>query len=420
MENITELVEKNLQDFTISNYDWETLKAMLDSADDKDRPSIFFSLTHLKYNYITLTHLFNLAELAKLGFCIVIVLWDMNILSNPYFKKVEFEKYRDWTSEQYINKKRDEILSLATSLGIEKVKVYNSSEIWSRFMQKKDRELFAKYYSVLSTIDLDECSTDEKLNYLIQLPADIFFANFFEDLFPEDVKRPIEVIYSSPARRMLYFATRKAMHNEGLTSTERPIVILSKEIPRIEIDAQIPHWDMTASEINQIMSRWQFEKSDLENLYKNVLGKILCNVSIITNTGVKTVQIDTAVKELLKESQENIVSSASKNFFTYFQKAKEITKNLEAPRPAFHAIKTKKELKQLSTLLKSENVMKILVLANGARTISEIAKDMSMQLSNASQYIAKLKKASLVTIKNKKVIRTARGLTVNFETSLGD
>jgi predicted transcriptional regulator len=367
-----------------------------------------------------LTHLFNLAKLSKLGFNLIIILWDMNILSNPYFKKVEFEKYKQWTSDQYINKKKEEIIALASALGVSNFKVYNSSDLWTRFLQQKEKALFTKYYSVLSTMDLDEYNLDEKLNYLIQLPADVFFANFFQELFSEDIKKPIEVMYSTPQRKMLYFATRKAMHNEGLTSTERPIIILSKEIPRIEIDSQIPHWDMTTSEINQLISRWQFEKEDIKNLYQNVLGTILPEVTTVTKTGAKIVNLEKAIEILQNESRENIVASTSKNLFTYFQNAKEITKSLEEPRPDFHTVKTKKELKQLSALLKSENIMKIIVLANGTRTISEIAKDMNMQLSNTSQYITKLKKAGLITIKNKKVTRTAKGLKVNFEVSLGN
>ena len=395
------------------------MSVILENIGEKERPTVFFSLTHLKHNYLTLTHLLNLSKLAEAGFNIAIVLWDMNILSNPYFKKVEFERYKNLTSEQYIKRKRDEILVLANSLGIENVKVYDSSETWFRFIQKKDKELFVKYYTTLSVMDLDDYNLDEKLNYLIQLPADIFFANFFHELYPEDCKKPIEAIYCLPVRKSLYFATRKAMHNEGLTSTERPAVILSKEIPRIEIDAQIPHWDMTASEINQIVSKWQFQKSDIENLYKNVIGKILSEVTIVTHSGSQTRAIQNAVEELLNESRENIVASTSKNLFKYFQKAKEITKNIEEPKPEFQTVKTKKELRQLSALLKSENVMKILVLANGTRTISEIAKDINMQLSNTSQYITRLKKVGLVKIKDKKVIRTARGLKINFEISLG-
>ncbi len=415
-----EAITKTLDSFTVSTQDRETLKSVLENSAGKGAPTIFYSLTHLKYNYITLTHLFNLAKLSKVGFNVVLVLWDMNILSNPYFKKVEFEKYRSLTSEEYIKKKKDEITSLANALGISNLNTYTSSELWARFMQQKEKAFFAKYYSVLGLMDLDEHDLNEKLNYLIQLPADVFFANFFHELYPEDQKKPIEVMYSAPQRKMLYYATRKAMYNEGLTSTERPLIILSKDIPRIDIDSQIPHWGMSVSEISQIVSKWHFEKEDLQNLYKNVFNTLLSEVTITTRKGKKILPLEKVPEALKNESKENITASLSNNLFSYLQKAKESTKNLEDPEPQFQTVKTKKQLKQLSALLKSENVMKILVLANGTRTISEIAKDINMQLSNTSQYITKLKKAGLVTTKNKKVTRTARGLKINFEISLAN
>ncbi len=418
MKQITSNIKLE-EKFTISSQDRETLNSIIENREEQTPPTIFFSLTHIKHNYLTLTRLLNLAKLSKTGFNIAIVLWDMNILSNPYFKKVEFEHYKNWTTDQYLKKKKEEILSLAIAFGIKNIKVYYSSETWSRFMQQKDKGLFAKYYSVLSVIDLDESNINEKLNYQIQLPADVFFASFFHELYPEDCKKPIEAIYSSPARKSLYFATRKAMHYEGLTSTEQPVIILSKEIPRIEIDAQIPHWDMTASEIHQLLSKWRFEKSDIENLYKNAIGLILPEITIVTGKGKKKMKLDEGISQLSNQSRENIVASTSKNLFEYFQKIKEITKNAEEPKPDFHIIKTRKELKQLSALLKSENVMRILVLSNGNRTVSEIAKDTNMQLSNTSQYITKLKKAGLVKIKDKKVTRTTKGLKINFEISLG-
>lgn len=418
MKPIKEDFEKTFEGFTIPPQEKDAIKGILNNSDEEGPPAVFYSLTHLKHNYITLTHLFNLAKLAKLGCDIIISLWDMNVLSSPYFKKMESEKYQNLTNEQYIKQKKDEIIRLTAALGIGQAKIYTSSEIWARFTQQKEPPLFTKYYSTLATIDIDEYDIDEKLNYLIQLPADIFFADFFHQIYPEDVKKPIELLYTAPQRKNLYFATRKAMYNEGIISTERPAIIMSKEIPRIEIDTQIPHWDMSLNEINHIISKWQFAAEEINNLYKNVLAPVLPELTIATDSSVRTIKAEEAIHKIMHESRENIIASTSKNLFRYFQKAKELANLKEEPKPDFYNVKNKKEAELIGTILKSKNLQKILVLANGTRSVSDIAKSINMQLSNTSQYIAKLRKVGLVAIKDKMVVRTARGVKINFEVSL--
>ncbi|MDD5163232.1 MAG: winged helix-turn-helix domain-containing protein [Candidatus ainarchaeum sp.] len=410
--------EKIFADFTLSKQDRETLNSIMASSSGRERPSVFYSLTHLKHNYITFTHLFNLARFSQAGCNIVIALWDMNILSSPYFKKIEFEKYGNQTTDEYIKQKKDEILRLAASLGIENVKVYTSSEIWARFTQQREPHLFTKYYSVLSTIDLDDSELNDKLSYLLQLPADIFFANFFHVLYPEDFRKPIEIAYSAPRRKNLYFVTRKAMYNSGLISMESPVIVVSKEIPRIEIDTQIPHWDMSLGEISSIVSKWQFSHEEMQDLYRNVIGNVLKEVEFVSAAGTKKMRPEKFAELVPSLSREDLVASASKNIFSFFQGAKELTKIVEAPKPDFVNVRTKKEALQLGAVLKSNNAMRILVLANGTRTISQIAKEINMQLSNTSQYIARLRKLGLVAVRDKKVFRSARGIKINFESSL--
>jgi predicted transcriptional regulator len=410
--------ESILNTFNITSQDKDALKGILSNYSENDPPTLFYSLTHLKHNYITLTHLFNLSQLSKLGFNIIIALWDMNILSNPYFKKNELEKNIDYTFDQYIQKKRDEILEITTALGIEKIKIYNSSEIWARLIQQKDHPLFAKYYTTLSTMDLDEHNINAKINYLIQLPADLFFANFFNTLYPEDAKKSIEVMYSSPERKYLYFATRKAMYEAGIIDLESPLIIMSNEIPRIEIDTQIPHWDMSQNEIHRLITKWHYTDGELEKIFKNVIAQILPELTIKINGHNKTIKTKDIMNELEKLDRETIVLITSKSLFDYFQKSKELMRTKQEPTPDFLTVKTRKEANELGALLKSDNTMQILALANGTRTITEIAKVANMQLSNTSQYINKLEKAGLLRVKNKKVYRAVKGIKINFDASI--
>jgi hypothetical protein len=349
---------------------------------------------------------------------VIIALWDMNILSNPYFRRKEIESSSTLSDEQYIQKKREELLELTAALGIKNVKIYNSSEIWARLIQQKEQALFVKYYSTLSMMDIDEPNLNDKINYLVQLPADLFFVNYFHLLYPEDIKAPIDVIYANPARKTLYYATRKAMYHEGLISVETPILILSKEIPRIEIDTQIPHWDMTLGEINRIISKWRYDWEQLEELFSNVIALVLPEIKISASGNSKTVKTVDAVEELKKLDKNEVSLVVSRALFDYFQKAKELMHAKHEFAPDFLSIKTGKEVNNLGALLKSKNTMKIIALANGTRTTTEIAKASNMQLSNTSQYISKLEKAGIIKIKDKKVFRSVKGIKINFDASI--
>ncbi len=420
MDRISDELDETLNHFFVTKQDKETLRSILQNADEKNPPTIYWSLTYLTTNYLTLTHLFSLAKICRLGCELVISLWDMNMLSNPYFKKIEFEKYQRPNYEQYIKQKKDEVRALTAALGIQNVKIYTSSEIWVRFTQQKEPPLFPQFYSTISTIDLDEIDINEKLHYLVQLPADLFFANFFNVLFAEDAKKPIDILYGMPERKSLYFATRKAMYSEGLVSTEKPVLLLPNRIPRIEIDAQIPQWDLTRNEIHQLLALWQFSPADLESLYQNVFGLILSEVTLVTSKGEKTVETKNASKYLGTMARGDVISSTTKNFFDYFKKARELVDFKHEPKLDFYNVKTRKEAQQIASLLKSKNALQILALANGNRTVSEIAKETDMQLSNASQYIAKLKRAGLLSVKEKKICRTSRGIKINFEATLSN
>jgi predicted transcriptional regulator len=210
------------------------------------------------------------------------------------------------------------------------------------------------------------------------------------------------------------------MYADGLIGSERPIIVLSKEVPRIEIDAQMPNWDMTLGEINHLISKWQFSNDEIGSLYENVIGLVLSEVSFSTSDGTKTVGIKDVFSLLPKLSREEIVLSTSHNLFEYFRKIRERLHVHAEPKPDFHTVKTRKEAQQIASLLKSKNALQILALANGNRTVSEIAKETNMQLSNTSQYIAKMKKNGLLAIKDKKVVRTSRGIKINFEATLSN
>jgi len=389
---------------------------MLSSAVTGEKPTLFYSVTHLRHNYITLTHFLNLAKIAKLGFNVVIALWDMNIISNPYFRRKEIENV-EYTPEKYVQKKKEEVIDLALSLGMSTVKVYNSSEIWVRFIQQRNQSLFTKYYSTLSTMDLDEHNINAKINYLIQLPADLFFANFFNYLYPEDFKEPVDVIYSGEVRKNLYFATRKAMYHEGLIDVESPLIILSKEIPRIEIDTQIPHWDMTLGELSRLFAKWHYTKDELEQLYCNVFAPVLQEVNI-SRSSKKLIKTVNAPEALFNLHREEVAVITAGIMFEYFKKVKELTHSKIEPVFDFLNLNSWKEAENLGTILKSKNAMKILSLSNGTRTMTEVAKSANMQLSNASQYIAKMQKAGLIKIKDKKLHRSVKGIKINFDASI--
>ena len=90
----------------------------------------------------------------------------------------------------------------------------------------------------------------------------------------------------------------------------------------------------------------------------------------------------------------------------------------EAPSRVL-SIKTSEQLLEIGKVVKSKPLVEMLQLADGTKTISQIAKLSKKQIANTSMYISNLKKAGLVTIDSDgKVKRAYDAVKINFVTNI--
>src|SRR3989338_1173744 len=118
---------------------------------DGKKLNIFCSFTYITPNY---SILFTLEELKKFvdtgNYKAFILIWDMNTLANPYFRKLQsLGKVKD--ADSFINEKIEELRTIARSMGFERenLHIYKSSDLWKRFISYKEEDVFQQFYSIL-------------------------------------------------------------------------------------------------------------------------------------------------------------------------------------------------------------------------------------------------------------------------------
>ena len=202
--------------------------------EENKRLNVFCSFTYITPNYAVLFTLEQLKKFADSGnYRVFLVLWDMNTLSNAYFRRLRsLRKVPD--PEQFINTKVEELRTLAYSIGFtkEEFSIYKSSDLWKRLISFKEENLFQQFYSVLAQMQIKRYDIErDKISHLVQIPMDLFFCNSFHKLYPEDIDREMDVAFFGQNKEQLYVLTRDLMLENGLIESKNPVFVLMKTFP---------------------------------------------------------------------------------------------------------------------------------------------------------------------------------------------
>jgi len=379
----------------------------IEQSKSKDYPvQILCSFAYLTPNYSVLFTLNELKRITDKGnFRVFIVFWDMNTLVHPYFKKsLSNGKISD--PNKYIQDKMIELEKITESIGFDmkKVLVYKSSELWRRLITYKDENLFQDFYSVLSEIKVQEYMTEMKISNLLQIPMDIFFANNFDKLCPEDTERPIDIIFSSNNKRVIYDMTRKQMYENGLIKSKKPLIMLMDDFPYMMHKSYVPEWNMSKKEINNIISNF--------NLSKSEMWSILRNISLD----------DREIKISTDQSNENMKKLISEGLFEYLKRSKaKYNQVTDEINEQIISITKKDKLKEIGQVIKSDIALNILLLSDGTKTTTEISKILKKSVATISTYTARLKKLDLIRVlSNNKLKRNIKGVKFNLDFGMDD
>ncbi|PIN89443.1 hypothetical protein COU60_03545 [Candidatus Pacearchaeota archaeon CG10_big_fil_rev_8_21_14_0_10_34_76] len=380
--------------------------------------NVFCSFTYITPNYSILFTLEELKKFADSGnFKVIIVLWDMNTISNAYFTRLKsLRKVPD--AETFINEKVKELRTIAESLGFEKEKllIYRSSEIWKRLISYKEDNLFQQFYSILAQMQIKRYDIErDKISHLVQIPMDMFFCNYFHELYPEDVDREIDLGFFGQNKEQLYTITRELMVKNGLIENKNPIFILMKNVPYLIHNHSVPEWTMSLRDIKDILMGINTDKKDIFVLFRYLAG----NAGCITVKGDKNLEYDYQefYKEYKQVKEEDLLKILAENLYAYLQdRKKKYVEQSGLIEESILQISKKQDAKNIGAVLKSNIALEILVLADGSRNTTDMSKEIGKSVATISTYANRLKKMGLIRVlPDGNLKRNIKGVKINLE-----
>lgn len=376
--------------------DYEEFKQKIDFLKKGSKINILCSFTYITPNYDVISNLKELHHFVRdLNYRILFVMWDMNVLSNPYYKKYCANKTKD--PDSFISDKLAELRRIAKSVGFDEKRmiIYKSSDLWKRLIFFKEDNLLQQYFTVLAMLPVKDYSDFRKCSHIFQISLDLFFANYFNKLYPEDLDDDIDIIFSDYYKNKLYLATRRTMIEEGLIKV-KPLFLLMDTVPYVVYEERVPEWNMKLEEIKYILIHASNKESDF--------------VQLSTYFNMPMSKSDLG-------SKQKIVEILSEGLYEYLQEAK--SKYLETNPLVEESIlnlSNKQEIIKIGSILKSKLFFDILVSCDGSKTTGQIAKNLKKSIATISAYCGKLKNLGLIHVdSNGKLKRNIKGVNVNFE-----
>lgn len=386
---------------------------------DNGRPiNLFCSFTYITPNYSILFTLNELKNFTKDGnYKVFLVVWDMNTLANPYFRRMcASRKISD--PDYFIDNKVKELREIAQSIGFEKEKlaIYKSSELWKRLISYKEQNLFQDFYSIMAQMKIKDYVENNKVSHLIQIPMDIFFCNYFDKLYPEDADKPMDLVFFGSDKENLYISTRDLMISNGLIDSKSPLFVLMKKFTYLIFNHNVPEWDMPLKEIGKIINGVEPTKREIFDLLRHVAleeNKII----VRTKKGKEFVEFKEFVDAYKDNPEKELRDILSENLFEYLRdhkkKHQEYSGKIEE---SVLNITSKKNVKQMGQVLKSNIALEIMSLADGTKNTSQISKQLKKSVATISTYANRLKKMGLIRmLPDGNLKRNIRGIKVNFE-----
>jgi len=383
----------------------------------KERPHLFCSLTYITPNYATIYAIRELGKLAKEGFHIHILLWDANSFTHKYARN--FQRIRN-TREEFLKDYLQEIRGIANYCGIpdDQLTIHRSTDAWKRIVTLERPALFIDLYEFLMDLQVEQADNWHKVSHLIQIPLDIFVANFFDVLYPEYTTPAMDAIFVRDSRMKLYKKTREVIFEKGLTNMEKPVFIVTEELPYIIYNNIMPEWNMTVDEIIYVLMNFQLTSEQANSIVTVVFSEHLDEFILIAQGQKIKVSIEKLLSSIPRLSPQDLYATIGMNMHLFLQKIKEGVK-IGSNHEETIFVTNKSEAIAIGSVLRSGIFLDILRLADGSYTMTQIAKRLHKQVANVSVYVNKLKKLGYLEVLEKgKLRRTVHCFSINLNTGL--
>ena len=395
-----------------------------------ERVNIFFSTNYYSGVYYYLYQFNVLSELAKYPNVHIYISYTDTVSSTKermHFT-VQTAKKEAIETESILY----EIKSVLLGLGIEenRLHLYKSSEIWHRYMSYTNQNVL-NFYKGMSVFPLDNLKMSKdwadnwfvpkeaeiNIAYGIQKHMDLLSTSVFHLLFPDEIEGKVDLVFVGSLGSRLLLEIRGRLIAEGLIEPNFPVVAIIRKIPMFGHTASIhkefvsPNWDMTVEQIYNVIEKFSVSETQIKDLFSLFLNKFVENfVTVDENKNIKELEQAPDLSKTPIEIQRLILAH---NLFNYLKQTRERAKPAEGKDLVY--ISRKKEIQDLGRLLKSEIALKVLLLANGEYSASEIARKINKHASNLNPIIKDLKRLNLIDINGKgKLQRKTNRLSIDI------
>ena len=409
--------EKNFIVYPTDKKDFET--KIKPELDDKKQLNVFCSFTYITPNYSILFTLEELKKFADSGnYKVFLVMWDMNTISNAYFKRLR-SLGKAPESDAFIDNKIKELKTLAQSIGFDKDRlfIYKSSDLWKRLISYKDENLFQQFYSILAQMQIGRYDIErDKISHLIQIPMDMFFCNYFHKLYPEDAEREIDINFFGQNKEQLYTITRELMVKNGLIENKNPIFMLLTHFPYMIYNHCVPEWNMSLRDLKDIVKGCELKRRDIFTVFR-YLDTNTEGIQVKSDKKLEELSYSEFNKQYKNSDEKDLLNLLSINLHRYLQNHKKrYVQQSGLVEESVLNISNKKDVKNMGSILKSNIALEILLKADGSKNTSQISKEIGKSVATISTYANRLKKMNLLRVlANGNLKRNIKGVKINLE-----
>jgi hypothetical protein len=398
--------------------DLALLKSVVLPKLEQGKPvNLFCSFSYFTSNYSGIFLVNELSNLIKKGCNLYLIMWDINSQSHRRFQRILNHQEHKITAEEIIDQKINEVLDLFHTFKVpkSKINIYRASDVLQRFIKKQDPNLFIQFYSILERTELNELVHKHKASHLIQMPLDMFFANFFHKLYPEDIKSKIDLALAFGYQEKIYLETRKRMYKQEIIYNLSPLLLVLPHYPYLIHNDDLPEWRMSRDSIVTHILSCEVEKEEIEQMYDVVLKKVLDKFELLDEKNkVRILSLKEFLREHKKLSFEKQKISLGYNVFNYLQKVKDMVVPMKKER--ILRLSNYNDIAKYSKLLSRKPLVSILKHINGKQNATQLAKELKIARSNMSTYLQTLKSNNLITIDKEGIIhRNINVINTNFE-----
>lgn len=358
-----------------------------------EKPNVFVSFTYITPNYESLQTFEYVAAMSKVA-NVYAMQWDINVRANKQFKKF-LSNMPDKNSHEIIEEINEEIKNVLKAFGanMENIYLIKSTDMWRKFTKS---DLYLKYFRVLSKIkerDYDRA----KISHLLQLPLEVVISVNFKELFPEIAEKDIGVMLTHKKRLNLYEEVRRILYDEGVSEEKEPKLIELADFPYYYYDDKIPDWRHGINTIFDLVSKSDNDKEDIKRLVSVLEPEKL---ELEKKEGIEKIPKEEIEGEFENLPEEKIDITIASIIHEWLQEKKnqyekEVKKESKEGNRR-KRVSSKKEMKNIGSIMRSETAMKILEKCDGKKSVTEIGKELEMQVSNVSNYVKKLEEADLI------------------------